>query len=67
MTAIVALLDRLQDVCGIVLAVTESLDAAGLGSWRRCRACFLRVIRIRRVVWPLRRNDLDASLIERRR
>ena len=67
MTAIVALLDRLQDVCGIILTTTESLDAAGFGSWWRCRACLLRVIRIRRMVWPLRRDDLDASLIERRR
>ena len=34
MTAVVTLLDRLQDVCGVILTTTESLDAAGLGSWR---------------------------------
>jgi hypothetical protein len=64
MTAVITLLDRFQNVVRVVLAVAESLDAAGLGSCGRCRAWLFGVIGMGWVVWPLGRDNLDAPLVE---
>jgi hypothetical protein len=64
-TAIVAALDRAQDVLGVILAVAIGLNSASLCTRRRRRECLSRVVRRDWVVWSLRRCDLGTAFLDR--
>ena len=63
-TAMIALLDSVENVLGIILAMAASMNVTYLSPRRRLWARLLRVVRMRWMIRTLGRDDLDIPRIE---
>jgi hypothetical protein len=64
MTAIVTLLNGLQDIGRVIFAVAKRMENTCLGSSRRRRARLLGVERVHVMVWSFRCNYICAPIID---